>query len=167
MKRRKLLVTAEFERRIRLLSAISKRQSDRNLPRSTFSSGVSTLSGISCQEYIGLSVLSIIALPGCINIEDTETRLKAERQFSELLWLGVSLYETFNADSILKKDIKVLDAKVRYYIHLFCEVCGDQRRLQSKVGTKLSKLHALIHIVPAIKNMEYLIIFLVDIWNLC
>ena len=122
------------------------------MPRSTFSSGVSTLSGINGQEYIGLSVLSIIALPECINIKDTETRLHVEQQFSELLWLGVFFDETFLADSILKKDINVIDTKVRYYIHLFCAVCGDQRRLQSEVGTKLTKLHALIHIVLAIQK---------------
>ena len=151
-KKRKLICIAEFERRIRLLSAIAKRQSDRNLPRSTFTKGVSTLSGISGQEYIGLSVLSIIALPGCIEISDKTKRLEVEKQFSELLWLGVSLYETFNSDSILKSDLKDIDAKVRYYIDLFCTVCGDQRRLQSEVGTKLPKLHSLIHIVYAIEK---------------
>ena len=126
-------MTAEFERRVRLLSAIAKRQSDRNLPRSTFTKGVTTLSGISGQEYIGLSVLSIIALPGCIDISDKVERLQVEEQFSELLWLGVSLYETFNSDSILKSDLKEIDAKVRYYIDLFCTVCGEQRRLQSEL----------------------------------
>ena len=149
---KKKFALAEFEKRIRLLSSMAKRQSDRNWPRSTFTKGVSTLAGISGQEYIGLSVLTLVALPGCIDIDDVEERLMVEEQFSELLWLGVSLYETFNSDSILKSDLKDIDAKVRYYIDLFCEVCGDQRRLQSEVGTKLPKLHSLIHLVHAIEK---------------
>lgn len=145
--------TAEFERRVRILSKLSKRQSYRHIPRSTYSNGVCSLSGLSAQELIGLSILTIVALPGCIDIESTEKRLSIERGFSELLWLGVSLYESFNCVSIDKHiEMNVLETKVRYYIHNFCEVCGEQRNFISEVGTKLTKLHSLVHLVLSIRK---------------
>ena len=155
---KKIFNSAEFERRIRTLSAITKRQSDRSLPRSTFSRGVCTLAGLSGQEYIGLSILSIIALPGCFLLNWTVTKeanrmLRLEKDFTELLWLGVSLYQSLQLDYISKQDgLFLLDTKVRYYIFKFCNVCGDQRRMVSRVGTKLTKLHAMIHLVSSIKK---------------
>ena len=148
---KKIFRTSEFERRIRILSKYSKRQSYRHIPRSTYTNGVCTLSGLSGQELVGLSVLSIIALPGCINIESANDQLCVERDFSELLWLGVSLYESFQSYSIPKDEGNMhLETKVRYYIKRFCDVCGEQRNIQSEVGTKLTKLHSLIHLVKAI-----------------
>eukprot|EP00972_Heterocapsa_arctica_P009728 1431986-Heterocapsa_arctica.AAC.1 len=59
----KPLMVDEIERRIRVLSMHSKRQSDRDMPRASFNKGVSQLSGIQGQEYVGLSLLTIAALP--------------------------------------------------------------------------------------------------------
>ena len=79
--------------------------------------------------------------------------MKLEKNFSELLWLGISLYQSFQSNKICKTNgITYLDAKVRYYISRFCEVCGNQREIESRVGTKLTKLHALIHLVQSIKK---------------
>ena len=77
----KLFITAEFERRIRMLSTYTKRQSDRHLPRSSFKNGVCTLAGLSGQEYIGLSLLSIVALPGCFNITETKKKIETGKKF--------------------------------------------------------------------------------------
>ena len=150
---RKVFYTSEFERRIRILSKLSKRLSYQHMPRSTYSSGVCSLSSLSGQELVGLSILTIIALPGCIGIDPPKVRVLIEKEFSELLWMGVSLYESFQSYSISKDEgLNELETKVRYYIERFCGVCGEQRNIQSKVGTKLTKLHSLIHLVKAIRK---------------
>ena len=150
---KKVFRTAEFERRIRILSKLSKRQSYRHIPRSTYSNGVSSISGLSAQELIGLSMLTIVALPGCIDIDSKDLRLSIEQDFTELLWLGVSLYKCFNCTDIDKdKELILLETKVRYYIRRFCQVCGEQRYYASLVGTKLPKLHSLIHLVLSIRK---------------
>ena len=121
------------------------------MPRSTYSRGVCSLSSLSGQELVGLSILTIIALPGCIGIDPPEVRLLIEKEFSDLLWMGVLLYESFQSYSISKDGgLNELETKVRYYIQRFCGVCGEQRNIQSKVGTKLTKLYLLIHLVKAI-----------------
>ena len=137
--------SSEFEKRIRILSRKMKRQSVRDLPYSSFSNGVCTLSGLSGQEYVTLSILTIAALPGCLNLNDITKRIEIEKDFSEVLWMGVSLYELFN-QPIPKSDISLVDQKIRRYIERFVSVCGEQRRMQSVVGTKLQKLHSLIHL---------------------
>ena len=143
---RNVFLSAEFERRVRILSTKMRKQSVRDLPHSSFSHGVCKMSKLSGQEFVGLSVLTIAALPGCIKIDDTKDRLKVEKDYSEVLWLGVSLYECFNRVSIPKNDLVLLDKKVRHYIRRFVDVCGEQRNIQSSVGTKLQKLHSLIHV---------------------
>ena len=148
---KKVFYTSEFERRIRILSKLSKRQSYRHMPRSTYSNGVCSLSSLSGQELVGLSILTIIALPGCIGIDPPELRILIEKEFSELLWMGVLLYESFQSYSISKDEgLNELETKVRYYIKTFCDVCGEQRYIHSDVGTKLTKLHSLIHLVKSI-----------------
>ena len=147
----KVFYTSEFERRIRILSKLSKRQSYRHMPRSTYSNGVCSLSSLSGQELVGLSILTIIAVPGCIGIDPPALRINIEEEFSELLWMGVSLYESFQSYSVSKDEgLNELETKVRFYIQRFCDICGEQRNIQSEVGTKLTKLHSLIHLVKAI-----------------
>ena len=82
---RKIFKIEEFERRLRNLSEASKRQSDRSRPHAVFNTKVTTLSGIQGQEYIGLSILSICAIPGILNDS------RVAKRFIKLLWLGVSL----------------------------------------------------------------------------
>ena len=67
--------------------------------------------------------------------------------------MEVLLYESFQSYSILKdEELNELETIVRYYIQRFCGVCREQRNIQSKVGTKLTKLHSLIHLVKAIRK---------------
>jgi len=64
-KPKKPFQSAEFERRVRILSLASKRHSDRNFPW-MFNTGVTALAGIQGQEHIGLSLLTTAALPGVL-----------------------------------------------------------------------------------------------------
>ena len=137
-----VLNTVQFERRIRILSMASKRQSDRNFPRAMFNSGVTSLSGINGQEYIGLSLLSIIALPHMLK------DAILEKKFAKILWLGISIHEYLTRDDIPKAEIQshFLYTKIGSYIDLFVEVCGPQRQITSPhVVCKLQKLHGMLH----------------------
>jgi hypothetical protein len=55
----KPLMIDKIERRIRVLSMHSKRQSVRDMPWAVFNKGVTTFGGIQGQEYVGLSILTI------------------------------------------------------------------------------------------------------------
>ena len=131
----------EFERRIRKLSLCSKRQSDRLMPRSVFNSGVTTLSGIEAQEYAGLSLLTIIALPGMLN------DITLERKYMKLLWMGLSINYLMCRDEVPKSDGPHTLMKIRRYLHLFKEIVGPQRDIYSAVGLQFPKFHGPLHFV--------------------
>ena len=150
-KKVKVFWTEEFERRIVTLSRQYSRQSDRNLPRAIFNNGVTKLGNFSAQEYIGLSLLTIIALPGCIKMDDKEEALAIELAWSDLLWKGISIYICLSSYKIRKDKLQELDLKIRCYVKTFKDVCEDQCLHKSEgVGTKLPKLHSLLHVTDMI-----------------
>ena len=150
---RNIFWKSEFNNHIQQLSKQYNKQSDTNLPRAIFNTDVTELSNFSAQEYIGLSILAIIALPGCIQIDDNKSREKIESDFSDLLWKGVSIYYGVQQYEISKMAINELDTKIRCYLEMYNKVCGEQRKLRSpSVGLKLRKNHSLLHIVPSIKE---------------
>eukprot|EP00957_Ditylum_brightwellii_P043954 3335239-Ditylum_brightwellii.AAC.1 len=63
----KLFDSSKFEQRLNVTLIARHCQSDRVIPRSVFNCGVTSLAGIKGQEYIGLSLLTIICLPGCLS----------------------------------------------------------------------------------------------------
>ena len=145
----KPLMVDEIERRIRVLSMHSKRQSDRDMPRAVFNKGVTTLGGIQGQEYVGLSMLTIAALPGMLH------NITVEKQFMKLLWKGISICSVLCRDEVPKCDIDsdLLMNKIRNYNELFVEVCGEQRYHESPtVACKIPKLHGLLHFPSQIKD---------------
>eukprot|EP00978_Attheya_sp_CCMP212_P019041 scaffold52875_cov65-Attheya_sp.AAC.1 len=94
----------------------SKQQSDRDMPRASFNKGVSQLSGIQGQEYVGLSLLTIAALPGMLL-----KNITLEKQFMKLLWKGVSLCFILSRDDVPKEELVSgsLMNKIRNYNELF------------------------------------------------
>lgn len=140
----------EFEKRIRILSQASKRQSERISLRTAFNAGVtSRLKGFSGQEYIGLSLLSIVALPGMID------NSFMEKIFAKLLWRGISIYECLTRDSVPKDEIRTLslENKICKYLEMFVNVCGPQRNLVSPtVGCKFQKNHGMTHFPSQIQK---------------
>ena len=145
----KPLMVDEIERRIRILSMHSKRQSDRDMPRAVFNKGVTTLGGIQGQEYVGLSILTIAALPGMLK------DISEERLFMKLLWKGISLCFILCRDQVPKEEIESsrLMAKIRNYNDLFVQVCENQRYYESpNVVCKIPKLHGLLHFPSQIQD---------------
>eukprot|EP00957_Ditylum_brightwellii_P140300 10690238-Ditylum_brightwellii.AAC.1 len=89
--------------------------------------GVTTLAGIQGQEYIGLSILTITALPGMLR----NTLL--EKKFAGLFWKGVSLHAVLSHDKILHVELSsgMISKKVDSYIKTFVEARGPQHILAS------------------------------------
>ena len=137
---------AEFERRICILSHASKRQSDRQMPRSVFNTGVTQMSGIQGQDFIGLSLLSILAMPGIMK------NISLERKICKLLWQGVSVYLFLSQPKVPKAKLGLLQHRMVAYLDLFDEVIGPQQMLSSpKVGNKFPKRHGALKLVPYIE----------------
>jgi hypothetical protein len=53
---------AEFERRIKIANEIATSQSDRDIPKTPFNNGVTSLTRLSGQEYPGLVMLTMVTL---------------------------------------------------------------------------------------------------------
>ena len=152
---------------MQIISDQISHQSDRDLPRAKFFGNVTKMAHFTAQEIVGLSLVSIIALPGCFKYVDDSTHYELVVKFSNLLWRGISLYYNLQQHRFKKDDLVDLDIKVRCYIKCFVDVCGYQCDLLSPtVGTKLCKLHSLLHITDNMRLFGFLlIIFFVDIWN--
>ena len=89
----------EFECKVRIMSSCRQCQSDRMMPRSIFNTGVTTLSGIQGQEQVGLSLLTIVCLPGMLG------ELALEKKFMNLLWLGLRVYAMLSQDVFPRRDL--------------------------------------------------------------
>ena len=143
----------EFNRRVSYLAKQLTHQSDRSLPRTCFKKDITTLSGYTAQEMIGLSLVTIFALPGCLKIPDLQKCVEVEIGFCKLLWRGISLYYDLHRYLTPKLELEELELKIRCYQNTFIDVCGDQKRLHSpSVGTKFRKLHSLIHFADNIAD---------------
>ena len=130
----------ELEKRVRYLSQFSKRQSDREMPRTVFNTGVTKLSGIQGQEYIGLSILLIVALPGLLPTRDIE------KSVCHLLWDGVTLYEDLSRKSIGKVyNNQTLPKRIISYLEQYVSLFDDQALIHSAIGLKITKFHAMLH----------------------
>jgi hypothetical protein len=53
---------SEFERRIKIANEIATRQSDRDIPKTPFNNGVTSLTRLSGQEYPGLVMMTMVTL---------------------------------------------------------------------------------------------------------
>ena len=132
--------SSEFERQIRVLSLASNRQSDRIMPQCMFTTGVTTLSCIRGHDYVGLSLLTIAALPGMLN------NIQQEKGYMQLLWEGICLYASLNWDSMPREELSLLHENIKKYLHTFLCVAGPQCwRMSPSVGTKFPCFHGMLH----------------------
>ena len=79
----------QFEKNARYINSHLERQSDCNIPRLLYRSGLTALSKMSGQEIPGLCLLTIFSMGGMLGPENTDL----EKDFTLLLWLGISINE--------------------------------------------------------------------------
>lgn len=139
--------STEYERRIRVLVAAAKRQSDRSMIKcSTFRSGVTQLSRLSGQEYPGLVLLTILALDGLM------TNNREEIKFHKVLNDSLILYQLLMVTKITESEISVLKNKIKDYLRAYKSLVGPLQIMKSRVGLKISKFHCLLHMDYFIKE---------------
>jgi hypothetical protein len=140
---------AKFEAIFRFLTMCSRRQSDREVPRTPFKNGVTDLTRLNGQEYPGLVMLTLVALKGILNDKVDETW---HDDIASLLWMMLSLNEQMSSKIISSTDLDLLDDRINVFLRKYKEVFGMVALANSKVGLKKIKFHAAKHCVFYIKR---------------
>ena len=172
---KKQLPKAEFERRFRILTSTSRRQSDRDMPKTPFKNGVTELTRLNAQEYPGLCMLTMVALKGLLHpkkknkpkqLEDQSERdyaislskhkseyrkakvesEKKETAYIQLIFRALSLHQMMQSEKISSSQIETLQMRMRIFLSQFKELVGPHRESVSKVGLCTVKFHASLHI---------------------
>ena len=138
--------TAEFERRAFVASTAATRQSDKAMPKMKFTQGITTLSRLNGQEYSGLLLLTMVALPNMIKSKTSSKFGEiSEKKFIKLLWFSLCLSECLNREDIPKHETEDIKKIIQCYLSNYREVVGIQREIVSKVGLRIPKFHGLLH----------------------
>jgi hypothetical protein len=138
---------------------VSRRQSDRNFPKTPFKNGVTGLTRLTGQEYVGLCLLVMVMLKGTflqIKANNSKVRReweKVEDDFILLCMLTLSLDTILIASKYTKEELVELDSKIRRYLAFFRNVVGPQREMESKSGLHFQKFHGLVHIPRYIRKL--------------
>jgi hypothetical protein len=134
----------EFERRIKIAKTVCTRQSDRDVPKTPFNNGVTSLSRLTGQEYPGLVMLTMVSLDGMLPTSKSPNFTLC-KQFSLLLWWTLSLNVSLNKPTKTNTEVNLLETKIHRFLKLYRELIGPQREMRSKCGIRIVKFHALTH----------------------
>ena len=148
---------AEMERRIRVVQKCSRRQSDRDMPRTPFRNGVTALTKMSGQEYPGLCLLAAVCMKGILHRpKDSGSEIAAkreiERNFVLVLWLGLSLEKVLSAEEVSETELVEIEGKLQKYRRVLRTSVGILRETLSKTGMRVSKNEGLKHFVRQIRK---------------
>jgi hypothetical protein len=124
---------AEFERRIKIAKEIAPRQSDRDIPKTPFNNGVTSLTRLSGQEYPGLVMLTMVTLERMLPSRKHHD-VAIEKGLSRLLWLTLSLDVCLNKPRKTESEVLILQKKMSTYLQLYRSLIG-----------RLVKFHCLTH----------------------
>ena len=149
---------AEFEARIRYVQSYSRRQSDRDMPRTPFKNGVTELTRLNGQEYPGLCLLTCICLKGIFHSQADkkipEERVKElillEKSMALLIFLALSLELRLTAPSYTESELENLQKDIVTFLKFFRNVLGKYIEAGSKTGLRRPKFHAMLHFVRLI-----------------
>jgi hypothetical protein len=101
---------AEFKRRTKIAKEIETRQSDRDIPKTTFNNGVTILTRLSGQEYPGLVMLTMVTLDKILPSGNNHD-VAIEKGYSRLLWLTLSLNVCLNKARKTESEVQMLQKK--------------------------------------------------------
>jgi hypothetical protein len=144
-----LINKAKFEAIFRFLTMCSRRQSDREVPRTPFKNGVTDLTRLNGQEYPGLVMLTLVALKGILHDRVDESW---HHDIASLLWMMLSLNKQMSSKIISSTELDLLDDRIHTFLHKYKEVFGMLALAISKVGLRKIKFHAAKHCVFYIKR---------------
>jgi hypothetical protein len=146
----------------RFLTLYSRRQSDREVPRTPFRNGVTDLTCLNGQEYPGLVMLTIIALKGLLhekvphNLHDDIVRV---------FWWMLVLNEMMNRTETTTSDLELMHDRIVEFLALYKKVFGPTAAAYSITGLRKVKFHAPKHAAFYIKRYGSSDNFLEGTWR--
>lgn len=132
----------EFERRVRVVTQSAKRQSDKDMPRTPFKNGVTELTRLTGQEYMGLILVTLAAMKGCV-VGAAGDML--EKAYSLVLFLSMSLHMSLTRLENTETQLHAMSRKISVFMSYYSWVVGPMREFLSKSGLRISKFHGLKH----------------------
>jgi hypothetical protein len=144
---------AEFERRIKIAMEIATRQSDRDIPKTSFNNGVTSLTRLSGQEYPGLVMPAMVILDKMLPSRKNHD-VAIEKGYSRLLWLTLSLNVCLNNPRKTESEVLLLQKKNATYLQLYRSLIGLQRETRSPCGLRLVKFHCLTHFFLRVMHQD-------------
>jgi hypothetical protein len=101
---------AEFERIIEIAKEIATRQSDRDIQKTPFKNGVTSLTRLSGQEYPGSVMLTMVKLDKMLPSKK-KYDVAIEKCYSRLLWLTLSLNVCLNKPRKTESEVLLFQKK--------------------------------------------------------
>ena len=141
---------AKFEAIFRFLTMCSRRQSDREVPRTPFKNGVTDLKRLNGQEYPGLVMLTLVTLKGLLSNNDVSKKI--QKQIVTVFWQMLSLNEQLASDCLSSTELKELDERLKVFLTNYKELFGHIALSMSSVGLRKVKFHAPKHFSFYIKR---------------
>ena len=140
---------AKFEAIFRYLTMYSRRQSDREVPRTPFRNGVTDLTRLNGQEYPGLVMLTIVALKALLHEKVPSDR---HDDIIRLFWWMLVLNEMMNEKESTASTLLLLDQRIEEFLILYKKVFGPTSAAVSSTALRKVKFHAPKHAVFYMKR---------------
>ena len=131
----------QFEKNARYINSHLERQSDPNIPRLLYRSGLTALSKMSGQEIPGLCLLTIFSMGGMLGPENTDL----EKDFTLLLWLGISINDSLFLPQYTETCVMTLKERINRFMSVTKTLVGPQREMPSQIGLRMAKFHGMKH----------------------
>ena len=146
---RNIFSKISFEMIARFINAHLERQSDCNIPKTSYRAGLTALTKILGKEIPGLCLLTIFAIGrGMMG----PTFQKVESDFAIFLWRSISLNDNLNMGVYTEECIDILDKRIRRHHAVAKAITGEQRELVSSVAYSIPKFHGMTHYPHLIKK---------------
>ena len=138
-----------FEQSARYINSHLERQSDRDIPKLSYRSGITALSKMSGQEIPGLCLLTIFSMGGMMGSEN----MHLEKDFTLLLWLCISINDTLFIPQYTSTCIDILEERVKRFMSVTKIMIGPQREMISQIGLRMAKFHGMKHYPHLIRKL--------------
>jgi hypothetical protein len=126
---------SKFEAIFRFLTLYSRRQSDREVPRTPFRNGVTDLTRLNGQEYPGLVMLTIVALKGLL---PEKVPHNLHNDIVRVFWWMLVLNEMMNQTEPTTSDLELMHDRIVEFLAFYTRkfLVQLQPPIQSQVSLR-------------------------------
>jgi len=132
----------EFEKRARVVTRETRRQSNRSMPRVPFKHGVSDQTRLSGQEYPGLCIVTLVFMKGML-MDFPEVELA----FAQLIFMALSLEVTITMEEYSDSYLERLQKLIVKFLLIYHAIVGPICECFSKSGLRIFKFHCFLHVI--------------------